>query len=45
MCRALIMLDWSEREHEEVDLAAIDHQPSLDALKDVVYTNTGPYLA
>ena len=27
------MLDWHEREHEEVDLAAIGHQPSIDALK------------
>ena len=33
MCRALIMLDWREREHEEVDEAAINHQPSLDALR------------
>jgi len=27
------MLDWHEREHEDVDLAAINHQPSIDALK------------
>ena len=27
------MLDWREREHEDVDLAAINHQPSIDALK------------
>ena len=27
------MLDWREREHEDVDLAAIGHQPSIDALK------------
>ena len=27
------MLDWREREHEEVDEAAINHQPSLDALR------------
>jgi hypothetical protein len=39
------MLDWREREHEDVDLAAIEHQPSIDALKDADYINTGPYLA
>jgi hypothetical protein len=33
VCRALTMLDWREREHEEVDEAAINHQPSLDALR------------
>jgi hypothetical protein len=27
------MLDWSEREHEDVDEAAINHQPSIDALR------------
>ena len=27
------MLDWREREHEDVDLAAINHQPSINALK------------
>jgi len=27
------MLDWREREHEEVDEAAIGHQPSIDALR------------
>jgi len=27
------MLDWREREHEDVDLAAVHHQPSIDALK------------
>jgi len=27
------MLDWHEREHEDVDLAAINHQPSIDSLK------------
>ena len=27
------MLDWREREHEDVDLAAMNHQPSIDALK------------
>jgi len=27
------MLDWREREHKDVDLAAINHQPSIDALK------------
>ena len=27
------MLDWREREHEEVDEAAIGHQPSMDALR------------
>ena len=27
------MLDWHEREHEDVDLASINHQPSIDALK------------
>ena len=32
-CRVNIMLDWREREHEDVDLAAINHQPSIDALK------------
>jgi hypothetical protein len=33
MCREHTMLDWREREHEDVDLAAIGHQPSIDALK------------
>ena len=28
------MLDWREREHEDVDLATIEHQPSIDALKE-----------
>jgi hypothetical protein len=27
------MLDWREREHEDVDAAAWNHQPSLDALR------------
>lgn len=27
------MLSWREREHEDVDLAVINHQPSIDALK------------
>jgi len=27
------MLDWREREHEEVDEAAIGHQPSINALR------------
>lgn len=27
------MLDWREREQEDVDLAAVGHQPSIDALK------------
>ena len=27
------MLDWREREHEDVDLAVMNHQPSVDALK------------
>ena len=27
------MLSWQEQEHEDVDLAAINHQPSIDALK------------
>ena len=27
------MLDWREREHEDVDLATINHQPSTDVLK------------
>jgi len=27
------MLSWQEREHKDVDLAAINHQPSIDALK------------
>ena len=27
------MLDWREREHEDVDLITINHQPSIDALK------------
>ena len=27
------MLSWWEREHEDVDLAAINHQPSIDASK------------
>lgn len=27
------MLDWREREHEDVDLATINHQPLIDALK------------
>jgi hypothetical protein len=33
VCRLPTMLDWREREHEDVDLAAINHQPSIDALK------------
>ena len=33
VCRFLTMLDWHEREHEDVDLAAISHQPSIDALE------------
>lgn len=33
VCRLPTMLDWREREHEDVDLAATDHQPSIDALK------------
>ena len=33
VCRFPTMLDWREREHEDVDLAAINHQPSIDALK------------
>ena len=32
-CRLFTMLDWREREHEDVDLAVINHQPSIDALK------------
>ena len=32
-CRVYIMLDWREWEHEDVDLTAINHQPSIDALK------------
>ena len=32
-CRVYIMLDWREREHEDIDLAALNHQPSIDALK------------
>ena len=32
MCREHTMLDWREREYEDVDLAAIGHQPSIDAL-------------
>ena len=27
------MLDWHEREHEDVDTVAWNHQPSLDALR------------
>jgi len=27
------MLSWWEWEHEDVDLATINHQPSIDALK------------
>lgn len=27
------MLDWHEREHEDVDATAWNHQPSLDALR------------
>jgi len=27
------MLDWREREHEDVDAAAWNHQPSLDSLR------------
>jgi len=27
------MLDWREREHEDADLAVINHKPSIDALK------------
>ncbi len=33
VCRLPTMLDWREREHGYVDLAAINHQPSIDALK------------
>ena len=33
VCRLPTMLDWSEREHKDVNLAAIDHQPSIDSLK------------
>ena len=33
VCRLPTMLDWHKREHEDVDLAAINHQPSIDALK------------
>ena len=32
-CRLFTMLNWREREHEDVDLAAINHQPSIDVLK------------
>ena len=32
-CKEYIMLDWHEREHEDVDVAAWNHQPSLDALR------------
>lgn len=32
-CREYIMLDWCEREHEDMDGAAWNHQPSLDALR------------
>ena len=31
--RLFTMLDWREREHEDVDFAAISHQSSIDALK------------
>ena len=27
------MLDWREREHEDVDAGTWNHQPSLDALR------------
>lgn len=27
------MLTWHEQEHEDVDLAEINHQPSIDALR------------
>ena len=27
------MLDWGEREHEDVDSAALNHQPTIDALR------------
>ena len=27
------MLDWREREHEDVDSAALNHQPTIDALR------------
>ena len=27
------MLSWQEQEHEDVELVAINHQPSIDALK------------
>ena len=33
VCRLPTMLGWREREQEDVDLAAINHQPSIDALK------------
>ena len=35
-CWVYIMLDWWEQEHEDVDLTAINHQPSIDALKACV---------
>ena len=32
-CRVYIMLDWHEREHEDVDLATLNHQPLIEAFK------------
>lgn len=32
-CRLFAMLDWHEREHKDVDLDTINHQPSIDSLK------------
>ena len=33
VCRIFTMLDWREREHEDVDAAALTHQPTIDALR------------
>ena len=35
------MLIWQEREHEEVDEAAINHQPTFQALRACGFINFG----
>ena len=33
VCRIPTILDWREIEHEDVDSAALNHQPTIDALR------------